>query len=162
MRSVEASIDIQAKAEDVFDLVHDYARRLEWDTFLQEARLLDGAGRAGLGVKARCTARNGFAGLAMDTVYVSFERPRVAAVRMTSGPAILEAFAASLRQEEIEPGVTRVTYRFNFSTRPRWFRAVLDRVAAVLFLREIRHRLQALKRHLEGGTETPVRRPVVG
>ena len=98
VRSVEASINIQAKPEVVFDLIHDYSRRLEWDTFLQEACLLDGAERAGLGVKARCTARNGFAGFAMETVYVSFDRPRVAAVKMTNGPAILETFAASLRQ----------------------------------------------------------------
>ena len=162
MRSVEASIDIQATPEAVFDLIHDYSRRLEWDTFLQEACLLDGAERAGLGVKARCTARNGFAGFAMETVYVSFDRPRVAAVKMTNGPAILETFAASLRQDEIEPGVTRVTYRFNFSTNPRWLRAVSDRIAAALFLREIRQRLQGLKRHLEASSETGLRRPTTG
>ncbi|HEU4402715.1 MAG TPA: SRPBCC family protein [Candidatus Polarisedimenticolia bacterium] len=157
MRTVEASVDIQARPERVFDLIHDYSRRLEWDTFLREACILDGAERAGLGVKTRCTARNGFAGLAMETVYVSFDRPRVAAVKMTNGPAILETFAASLRQAEIEPGVTRVTYCFNFATRPRWLRAVLDRFAAALFLREIRQRLRALKRHLEGSSETGAR-----
>jgi hypothetical protein len=146
---MEASIDIQAKPELVFDRIHDYDRRLEWDSFLQEARLLDGAGRAGVGVKTRCTARSGFAGLAMDTVYVSFDRPRTAAVKMTHGPAVLETFAASIRQEEIEPGITRVTYRFHFTTRPRWLRAILDRLAVFLFLRETRHRLAALKRHLE-------------
>lgn len=159
MRSIEASIDILAKPEAVFDLIHDYGRRLEWDPFLREARLLDGADRAGLGVKTRCTARNGFAGLAMETVYVSFDRPRVAAVEMTSGPVILQNFAASIRQAEIGPGVTRVTYRFNFSTRPRWLRAVLDRVAAALFLREIRQRLASLKHHLEGSGETALQRP---
>jgi hypothetical protein len=156
LRSFEASIDIQAKPEAVFDRLHDYRRRLEWDTFLQEACLLDGAGRAGLGVKTRCTARNGFAGFAMDTVYVTFDRPRVAAVKMTRGPAVLEAFAASIRQAEIEPGVTRVTYRFNFSTRPWWLRAVLDRFAAVLFLREVRQRLRSLKHHLEGDSRGKV------
>lgn len=149
MRSIEASIEIQARPEEVFDLIHDYSRRLEWDTFLKEARLLDGAGRAELGVKTRCTARNGFAGFAMETMYVSFDRPRVAAVKMTDGPAFLADFAASLRQTEIKPGTTRVTYRFNFSTRPRWLRAILDRLAAALFLRETRQRLRALKRYLE-------------
>lgn len=149
MRSIEASIDIREKPEAVFDLIHDYGRRLEWDTFLKEARLLDGARGAAVGVRALCTARSGFAGLAMETVYVTFERPRVAAVRMTRGPAILKTFAASLRQTEIEPGVTRVTYCFNFSTRPRWLRALLDRLAAALFLRETRQRLRALKGRLE-------------
>jgi hypothetical protein len=85
----------------------------------------------------------------METVYVSFDRPKVAAVKMTSGPVMLETFAASLRQEEVEPGVTRVTYRFNFQTRPRWLRPLADPIAAALFSREVRGRLAALKRYLE-------------
>ncbi len=149
MRSLEAAIEIRASPEAIFDLIHDYARRLEWDPFLKEACLLEGAKAAGLGVKARCTARNGFAGLAMETVYVSFDRPRVAAVKMTRGPAVLGTFAASLRQEDVGSGMTRVTYLFNFSTRPRWLRAIADPIAAALFRREVRGRLEALKRHLE-------------
>ncbi len=149
MKSLEASIEIHASREAVFDLIHEYPRRLEWDPFLKEARLLDGAESAALGVEARCTARNGFAGLAMETVYVAFDRPRVAAVKMTKGPAVLDTFAASLRQEDVGSGVTRVTYRFNFSTRPRWLRAIADPIAAALFRREVRGRLQALKSHLE-------------
>ena len=104
---------------------------------------------AGLGVKARCTARNGFAGLAMETVYASFDRPRVAAVETTKGPAVLETFAASLRQEDVGPGVTRVTYRSRFSTRPRWLHAIADPIAAAPFRRAVRERLEALRRHLE-------------
>lgn len=154
MRSLEAVIEIHASPDAVFDLIHDYQRRLDWDPFLQEARLLDGALEAGLGVKARCTARSGFAGLAMETVYVSFDRPRVAAVKMTKGPAVLASFAASLLQEDIGAGVTRVRYRFNFSTRPRWLRMLADPIAAALFRREVRQRLVALKRHLERASST--------
>jgi hypothetical protein len=150
MRSLEAAIEIRASPEAVFDLIHDYARRLEWDPFLKEACLLEGAEAAGLGVTARCTARNGFFGLAMETVYISFDRPKVAAVRMTKGPAVLETFAASLRQEGLGSGVTRVTYRFNFSTRPHWLRAIAEPIAAALFRSEVRGRLEALRRHLEG------------
>jgi len=149
MRTFEAWIDILATPEMAFDLIHDYPRRLEWDPFLKEARLLEGAESAGVGVQARCTARNSFGGLVMETVYVSFDRPRVAAVKMTRGPAVLETFAASLRQDDVEAGITRVTYRFNFSTKPRWLRAILDPIAAALFRREVRQRLQALKRYLE-------------
>ena len=85
----------------------------------------------------------------METVYVSFDRPNVAAVKMTRGPVVLETFAASLRQEGIDNGLTRVTYRFHFSTRPRWLRPIADLIAAALFRREVRGRLRALKAHLE-------------
>jgi uncharacterized protein YndB with AHSA1/START domain len=149
VRSIEAAIEIRASPEAVFDLLHDYARRLQWDPFLKEACLMEGAKAAGLGVKTRCTARNGFAGLAMESVYVSFVRPKVAAVKMTMGPAVLESFAASIRQEEVGSGMTRVTYRFNFSTRPRWLRAITDPIASALFEREVRQRLKALKSCLE-------------
>jgi hypothetical protein len=149
MKSVQAAIDIHASPEAIFDLIHDYSRRLQWDPFLKEACLLDGAQAAGPGVKSLCTARNGFAGLAMETVYVSFDRPRVAAVRMTRGPALLETFAASINQEDIGAGVTRVTYRFHFLSRPRWLRVVIEPIAAALFRREVRDRLEALKNHME-------------
>ncbi len=149
MRSLEAAIDVRASPERVFDLIHDYDRRLEWDPFLKEARLLGGATAAGKGVTALCVARGHFGGAAMETVYVSFDRPRVAAVNMTKGPALLSRFAASLRQQEVSPGVTRVTYRFNVTTRPAWLRPLLDPIAGIVFLREVRARLSALKVYLE-------------
>lgn len=149
MSALEAAIDIRASPEAIFDLIHDYTRRLDWDPFLKGACLLDGAKAAGLGVKSRCTARNGFAGLAMESVYVSFDRPKVAAVTMTRGPALLETFAASINQVDLGAGVTRVTYRFSFLTRPRWLRALVHPIAAALFRREVRDRLEALKRYME-------------
>ena len=151
MPSVEAAIEIRATPERIFDVIHDYGRRLEWDPFLTDARILDGAPAAGVGVTTRCTARNGFGGLAMETVYVSFDRPRVAAVKMTKGPPMLSTFAASLRQDPsaADPGLTRVTYRFNFSTRPAWLRAIMGPVATLLFRRETRQRLRALKAYIE-------------
>jgi hypothetical protein len=149
MRSLEASIDIHTTPEAAFDLIHDYARRLEWDPFLKGACLLDGAPAAGLGVKTLCTAHGGFGGLAMETVYITFDRPKVAAVKMTKGPAVLESFAASLRQEDIGGGSTRVTYRFHFATKPRWLRWIAGPIASALFRRETRKRLRALRAFLE-------------
>jgi hypothetical protein len=49
MRAREESIDIQAEPDVVFDLIHDYSRRLDWDPFLREARLLGGVSGAGVG-----------------------------------------------------------------------------------------------------------------
>ena len=136
---------VRAPVEAVFDLVHDYRRRLEWDPFLREARLLDGAPCAGPGVRTLCTAKLASGGLAMETEYVSFERPYVAAVRMTRGPALLGSFAASIRQEAVGPDATRVTYTFHVATRPR----LLAPLAAAWFALETRRRLERLKLHLE-------------
>ncbi|MFT7640788.1 MAG: hypothetical protein ACI9G1_002532, partial [Pirellulaceae bacterium] len=92
---------MNASCDTVFDLLHDYSRRLEWDPFLREPHLLDDAVladavlddavRADSGVKSRYVARWSAGGCGMDTVYVSFKRPFVAAVNMMSGPYFLKS-----------------------------------------------------------------------
>ncbi len=150
MASHEETIDIRCRPEEVFDLLHDYSRRLEWDSFLRAAAILDGATAAGLGVRTRCAARPGAGGMSMETVYVAFERPHVAAVRLTSGPPLFAAFAASVRQTPLASGHTRVSYKYTLRTRPRWLRPLLEPMVDRVLARETRRRLADLKRFLEG------------
>jgi hypothetical protein len=93
------TIEIAAKSELVFDYTQDYKNRLKWDTFLTEAYLLDNAIQAEKGVKAWCVSRNG---LGMETQYVSFNRPKVAAVKMTKGPYMFKEFAAKILQKNVK------------------------------------------------------------
>jgi len=143
-------VDISADPQVIFDLVHDYQRRLEWDPFLQEARLLGGAKEAGRGVRTLCVARSRLAGLGMETVYITYSPPRVAAVQMTRGPWFLKSFAAALRHESLVPGITRVVYCYHFRAKPRWLAPVLQLLLSAVFARETRRRLRGLKRALEG------------
>lgn len=149
MLTREQSVEIAASPEAVFDLIHNYSRRLEWDPFLKQAMLLQGAQSAGIGVHSLCVAKNRLGGLGMETVYVVFERPRIAAVKMVRGPAILESFGASLRQDEVRPGITRVTYKYTLQTRPAWLRWLMTPVCKWVFSRETGGRLAALKGFLE-------------
>jgi hypothetical protein len=97
----------------IFDYSQDYKNRLKWDTFLTEAYLLN-ATEADKGVKAWCVSRNG---LGMETQYVSFNRPRVTAIKMTKGPYLFKEFAASWTFKEETVGVTKVTFLYSFSLR---------------------------------------------
>ncbi len=151
MPSASLSIDIKAASEDVFDLIHNYTRRLEWDPFLREAHLLDGAEVAEIGVASRCIARRAVGGASMDTVYVTFSRPTVAAVSMTRGPWFLCSFAASIRQDCIDDGIVRVTYRYNFKAFPRFLSSLIEPVVQLVFRRETSRRLSALKCFVERG-----------
>src|SRR5262245_12802239 len=141
MKSLECAVDIAAPPEAVFDLIHDYDRRLEWDPFLCEARVLGGAREAGPGVRTLCRARKRSGGGAMETVYVSYQRPSVAAVKMVRGPFYLADFAASLRQSPLPGGSTRVSYKFHLASRPAWLRPLMEPVLAMVFRREPRRRL---------------------
>jgi hypothetical protein len=145
----EASIEIRAPSGEIFALTHDYDRRLEWDTLLKEARLLDGATRAGLGVKSICVGKNRLFGMGVETVYIRFDPPDAAAVEMTGGPRLFETFAASILHEPAGLGFTRVTYRGHVKTRPRWLRWLVEPIVAASFRRETRKRLEALKRACE-------------
>ncbi len=156
--AVECSVDIAASCEEVFEVVHDYSIRLHWDTLLSKACVLDGpSAKAALGVRTLCVGRASLARLGMETVYVSFQRPSVAAVRMTRGPWFIAEFAASIRHQPLpgqipltpgSPG-SRVIYKLRLRTRPRLFRFLLDPILQAVFLWETRKRLAALKRFIE-------------
>lgn len=153
MTASECTIEIGASAERAFDLLHDYGRRLEWDPFLREAKLLGEASRAGAGVSSLCRARWPSGGLSMETVYVSYRRPEIVAVEMTRGPWFLRTFAASIRHEARGPGRSLVAYRFNFRVRPGWIEPWLAPLFRLVFRRETRRRLERLKHFLESGRD---------
>jgi hypothetical protein len=150
MRREIESVAIAASCERVFDLIHDYDRRLEWDPMLREARLLGGAERAGKGVRSRCVGswRSGFIG--METEYVTYERGRVAAIKLVNRPAFFASFAATIRHAPVDERLSRVTYLYHFRARPRRLAPLLEPLVNAMLRNEIRLRLRALKRFLEG------------
>jgi len=142
----DQSIVIAASPGELFDLTQDYKRRLEWDPFLKSAELLDGAEAAGVGARAYCIAHSG---LGMETEYVSFNPPRACAAKMTRGPRLLGSFAGSWRFEELAPGQTRVGFRYHLRARPWWLSWLLTPIMGLVFARDTRKRLVALKAAVE-------------
>src|SRR5947209_907543 len=123
--AVECSVDIDASCEEVFDVIHDYGIRLQWDTLLSKACIIEGPStEAAVGVSTLCVGRWTVARSGMETVYISFDRPRVAAVRMTRGAWFIADFAASIRHRPLETlaaGIrSRVVYKFRITARPAW------------------------------------------
>jgi ribosome-associated toxin RatA of RatAB toxin-antitoxin module len=106
--------EIKCSPEFAFDYTQDYKQRLTWDTFLKKAELIEGATTADSGVKAYCVAKNG---LGMVTEYVSFNRPRATAVKMTKGPFMFKSFLGSWTFKEIKTGLTEVIFLYSFQLR---------------------------------------------
>lgn len=140
------SIVIEASPKALFDLTQDYGRRLEWDPFLKLAMLLDGAREAAVGVRTLCVARNG---LEMETAYVSFNPPRICAVKMTRGPWLIGSFAGSWHFDELTPGRTQVSFRYHLQGKPRWLSWIISPVMRWIFGWDTRRRLVALKAAVE-------------
>lgn len=146
MPTFEQSIEIRADAMTLFRLTQDYDHRLDWDPFLKEARLVGGATEAKVGARAWCVARNG---IGMETEYVSFKPPKVVAVKMTKGPALLSAFAGSWRFQELGNGYTKVIFRYHVAGNPRWLAFAFDPILRWIFTHEVANRLLGLKRTVE-------------
>lgn len=147
MRRDRVSEIIPASCEAVFDLVHDYQRRLDWDTLLREAYLTGDATAAGKGVTAICVGRRALGGFAIETRYVSFDRPHVAAVEMINRPPLFGRWAASIRHVAVDARSSKITYTWSFEAKPRALRWLFEPVMARVFRWETRKRLRALRDH---------------
>ena len=157
MPRCEVSESIAAPSDEVFDLVHDYDRRLRWDTLLSAAYLTGGFTKAGEGVTSVCVGRASLGRLALETVYVSFKRPDVAAVKMLNSPPFFGTWAASIRHVDTAPRESRITYTFHFTGRPRWLRWLVEPIVLRVLRWETKQRLRALQQYFALGALDPGR-----
>jgi hypothetical protein len=149
MPKAVVSETIPASSEAVFSLVHDYSRRLEWDTLLQKAYLEPEFAVAGLGAISVCQGRRILGGLAVRTEYVSFQPGKVAAIKMLNRPPFFDVFAASIRHRSLSKNSSEVIYEFYFTAKPVWLRLILHPIMTAVFRWETRKRLTALKQFFE-------------
>ncbi len=145
----EVSQIIDAPAAVVFDLVHDYDRRLTWDTLLSAGYLTDGCTKAELGATSVCIGRSSLLRIPLKTTYVAFDRPRLAAVKMVNRPLLFGTWAASIRHEDLPAGQSRITYTWTFTARPRWLAWLIEPILQRIFRRETARRLDALRDYIE-------------
>jgi hypothetical protein len=144
----EISELLPAPSAVVFDLLHDYGRRLEWDTLLQAAYLEGKHLAAAEGVTSVCVGRRSLGGLALRTIYVSFQPPTLAAVKMLNAPAFFKSWAASIHHQDISAYESRITYKFHFSAKPRPLKFILEPIMKMVFVWETQKRLRALREYL--------------
>ena len=131
----------------VFDLLHDYTRRLEWDTLLRDARFTRRHTIAATGATALCVGRPFFGIIGIETIYLTFTRGVIAAVNMINRPPFFETFAASIRHQDFSDG-SSITYKFTFRARPRFLRWLLEPIMLIVLRHETRQRLRALSKYL--------------
>jgi hypothetical protein len=152
MRKGAVSIDIDAERGVVFDVIHDYALRLRWDTMLSEAPLLGGAAKAGQGVRSLCVGTWRSAYLPMETEYISFRPGEVAAVRLIARNCLFRRFAATIRHDERSAG-SRVTYTYSFQAGPSILAPLIEPLVARMLAHGTHARLVALRDFIERRTE---------
>ncbi len=153
MPNTEIKDVIPAPASEVFDLLHDYDRRLEWDTLLQKAYLEKDFPAASKGAISVCQGRAILGGFALRTEYVSFERGKVAAVKLLNQPPFFDTFAASIRHRDTGENESEIIYKVNFTAKPKFLRWILHPLMKAVFAWETRKRLSSLKKFFEQNSE---------
>lgn len=163
MRKQTFQIEIDAPSWLVFDIIHDYQRRLDWDSLLSKAQVLEPNTQAAVGVCTRCVGKWTSGWMVMDTRYVSFDRGRVAAVTLINRPWLFESFHATIRHETITENRSRVIYIYSFACRPKWFGWLSEPIVNRLLLCETRKRLHALRDYIDrSAQQNPVPSPLRG
>ena len=152
MPSATVSQQMSVCSAGVFKLLHDYSRRLEWDTLLKEARLTQGHTKAGVGATSLCVGKPFFGIFGIETRYVTFDPPHIAAVTLINSPPFFATFAASIRHVDNAQGST-VTYKLRFTAKPRAIRRILEPVMLKALQAETAKRLRALSDFLADGSD---------
>lgn len=148
MPSATVQQQMPAASAEVFALLHDYSRRLEWDTLLKKACLTGGHTQAVLGATSLCVGKPWFGLIGIETRYVTFKPGEIAAVEMINRPPFFDHFAASIRHQDNEHGSIAV-YKLQFTARPRCLRWLLHPIMLPQLGSETRKRLQALASFLD-------------
>ena len=133
------SIFIDAPAEEIFDLTQDYSRRLLWDTFLKKAELLNHQSAA-KGVRAWCVSKHG---LGMLTEYVSFNRPKVTAIKQTKKSLLFKKFSGSWVFEQETNQHTKVIFTYSYSLNFTF--NLTSKLVDNILVRNVQQRLYDLK-----------------
>lgn len=140
-----------ASASVVFGLLHDYDRRLEWDTLLKKAYLTGGYDKACKGATSCCVGKPMFGMIRMQTRYIAFDEPRMAAVVLINRPPFFDSFGASIKHVDNDLG-SIAEYTFHFRARPACLRRVLEPIMLRALQRETATRLEALAEFLDNNS----------
>jgi hypothetical protein len=148
---VEHSAPTTASAIEAFDLSMSHARRFDWDPFLKAQRFLDEADAPGVGVRTWSKDRRG---LVMVTQYLTFQRPHRVGMKMVEGPWFFRTFSGAWRFDD-RNGACTVTFRYNFTCRPRLAAPLMERAGRWYLGRDIRRRVEAFVAALDSGMRAP-------
>ncbi len=107
-------IIIDQPASTVFDFTQDYSRRLEWDTSLKKAELAEGYTPSGKGAQVYYMTKWG---IGMNAEYVSYNRPKVSAVKITGGSYLFRSLIGSWNYRDINEHQTELTFLYAFELR---------------------------------------------
>lgn len=137
-----------ARSADAWEAFFNHSVRLRWDTLLSVNYVEGGGTHPYVGAVSTNRGRGWKKGLTMRTRFLSYYPPRQASAELVAPTGPFALWAASLRFQDREDGMTDLVYTYSIRLRPRWIGALFDRLAGILFAWETRRRFAAMADYL--------------
>ena len=146
MKTIKHAIELPINQTALFDLTQDYKKRLEWDSYLAKAYLMNDAQHPAVGVESFCQNKTG---AIMISRYISFHRPDVAAVTMVKGSYILKRFSGAWTVKKIDDQNSLLIFTYNFELKGGLLGKLLLPLISHLFSKDMEKRLIAIKIYID-------------
>lgn len=137
-----------ANEATVFDAFHYHLWRARWDSLVSATHVLGGAPCPFVGAITENTGAGALRGLSMQTQFVSYDRPKVAAAAMLGHSFPFIRWAASMRHQPTGPQRSVLIYTYTFDVGPRVLRWVLEPIVKLVFNWQTQRRFARLREFL--------------
>ncbi|MDR7307770.1 SRPBCC family protein [Rhodoferax saidenbachensis] len=139
-----------APAAVVFDAFHYHQWRHHWDSLVSGTEVVGGAPCPYVGAITQNAGGGWLRGLSMQTRFVSFDRPRLAAATMVGTSFPFSRWAASMRHREVGPKDSLLIYTYTLDVTPRGLAWLLRPAVHLVFAHQTRKRFRRLQNFLAG------------
>lgn len=132
----------------VFDAFHYHHWRLRWDSLVRATRVQGGAPCPFKGAVTESAGAGLLRGLSMQTQFVAYDRPRLAAATMVGRSFPFTQWAASMRHRASGPGQSVLVYTYTLEVGPAAMRWLMGPVVEAIFYWQTHRRFARLRRFL--------------
>ena len=132
----------------VFDAFHYPHWRSQWDSLVSHSQVTDGAPCPYVGATTKNTGAGILSVLSMQTQFVSFDRPRVAAAAMLGQSFPFKRWAASMRHREAGSDQSVLIYTYTFDVFPVPLRWAIEPIVVGIFNAQTNRRFSRLRKFL--------------
>lgn len=140
--------EMPASAEVVFDAFHYHQWRHRWDSLVNATHVIGGAACPYVGAVTENSGGGLLRGLAMQTQFISFDRPRVAAATMRGRAFPFTRWAASMRHQPQSHSRSLMIYTYSFEAGPPGLRWLVEPVTKRVFDWQTRKRFARMQAFL--------------
>ena len=141
-------LTMHGSAAQAFEAFHNHDLRQRWDTLLSNATIEGGHSHPFIGAISNNPGRGLLRGLSMRTRFVNYIPGSLAAAVIVEPSGPFEWWAASMHHRNIDESHSELVYIFKIRLRPYWFGRCFNWLAAWLFERATRRRLNAMANYL--------------